>query len=231
SDPSPAMVAVVKSLPVAADAAAAIASQPYAKADRHDRDSSRVLRDAGRCARADTHSAGTSRRSAESHRAPGRHARHVATGISKSSEAIRSTRRLGAGSAHAPSPKPPGPFGPASSPFSAVDLFQRLDRHLPLGDHALELGVLGFQLAQSLHVGGLEFAEPSAPPVNRLLADLMFPGDLINRALIGFAQDQDHLFFGKSNLLHQLLACRAGAIVSSYDWAEKPGQVIPTVRR
>ena len=54
----------------------------------------------------------------------------------------------------------------------------------------------------------------------------MFPRDLSNRAFIGFAQDQDHLFFGKSNLLHQLLALSVGAIVSSYDWAEKPGQVI-----
>ena len=45
------MDAAVKSPRVAADAAAAIASQQCAKADRHGRDSSSVLRDAGRCAR------------------------------------------------------------------------------------------------------------------------------------------------------------------------------------
>ena len=37
--------------------------------------------------------------------------------------------------------------------------------------------------------------------------------------------DSDHLLFGKSDFLHQLLASSAGAIVSSYDWSEKPGQV------
>src|SRR5579864_3872324 len=102
---------------------------------------------------------------------------------------IRSARRLGAGSAHAPSPKPPGPFGPASSPFSAVDLLQRLDRHLALGNHALELRILGLQLAQTLHIRRLELAEAASPHIDRLLTDLMLPGHVGDRNAISFAKD------------------------------------------
>ena len=39
------------------------------------------------------------------------------------------------------------------------------------------------------------------------------------------AQDRNHLPFGKPDLRHQLLASSAGAIVSSDEWSEKPGQV------
>src|SRR6185437_10513691 len=73
---------------------------------------------------------------------------------------------------------------------------------------------------------GLEFSEPSSPHVDRLLADLVLPGDLGDRAFIGLPQNHDHLFFGKPNFLHQLLASSAEAIVSSHKRSEKPGQVI-----
>jgi len=109
----------------------------------------------------------------------------------------------------------------------AVDLLQCLDRHLALGDHALELGVLSFQFAQSFHVCRLELSEPPSPDVDCLLTDFVFSRHVRDRTAIGLAQDSDHLLFGKSNFLHQLLASSAGAIVSSYDWSEKPGQVMP----
>jgi hypothetical protein len=47
----------------------------------------------------------------------------------------------------------------------------------------------------------------------------MFLGDLCDRVSVGFTQDRDHLFFGEPNLLHQLLALSAEAILSSYDWS------------
>jgi hypothetical protein len=84
------------------------------------------------------------------------------------------------------------------------------------------------QLAQSLHVRRLERPEPPPPHVDRLLANLVLPCHFRDRASIGFAQNGDHLLFGKSNLLHQLLASLAGAIVSSYERSEKPGQVTGT---
>ena len=73
---------------------------------------------------------------------------------------------------------------------------------------------------------GSELAEPPAPDVDRLFADFVLLDDLRDRGPIRLAEDPDHLFFGESNFLHQLLASSAGAIVSSYDWAEKPGQVM-----
>jgi hypothetical protein len=81
------------------------------------------------------------------------------------------------------------------------------------------------ELAQALHVRRMQRPEPSPPHVDRLLANLVLPRHLRNRISIRFAQNGDHLLFGKSNFLHQLLASSAGAIVSSYDWSEKPGQV------
>src|SRR5271169_2196858 len=219
------MAAVVKSLPVAAAGAAVIAVRRRTRVDTRDAAPSGDPPGAERCARGDSRSADRWPRSAASRRVSAHRTRHASSGNSRSNGAVPSTRRLGAGNAHAPSPKPPGPFGPASSPFSAVDLFQRLDRHLPLGDHALEFGVLRLEFAQSLHVRRLERPEPSPPHVDRLLANLVLPCHLRDRTPIGFAQNRDHLLFGKSNLLHRLLASLAGAIVSSYGRSEKPGQV------
>src|SRR5439155_140724 len=82
----------------------------------------------------------------------------------------------------------------------------------------------------SIPVARIRRADPSSPHVDRLLADLVLPRDLDDRGSIGFAQDRDHLFFSKPDFLHQLLASSAGAIVSSYDWSEKSGQVISTIR-
>src|SRR5690348_8596864 len=166
------------SLFVAGAGAAAIADQQPARGDMHALDSSHVLPGAERYGRAGTRNADRSRRSAALPRAPVRRARYAVRGISRSSGAIRSARKLGAGNARAPSPKPPGPFGPASSPFSAIDLLQGLDRHFPLGNHALELRVLGLELPQSLHIGGVKLAEAPPPDVDRLLADLVLLGHL-----------------------------------------------------
>src|ERR1039457_2480675 len=219
------MAAVAKWLPVAAVGAVAIAARRRTTADTCVAVPAHDPPGAERCARGDNRSADTWPRSVASHRAPAHRARHAPNGISISNGAVRSTRRLGAGYAHAPSPKPPGPCGPASSPFSAVDLFQRLNRQFALGDHAFELDILYLQLAQSLHFRRLQRPEPSPPHVDRLLADLVLPGHFHNRTAISFAQDRDHLLFSKSTFLHQLLASSAGAIVSSYYWSEKPGQV------
>ena len=181
--------AYVKRLPVAAVAAAAIAARRRTRVDTCVAVPSHDPPGAERCARGDNRSADTWPRSAAWRRAPAHRARHAPSGTSRSSGAIRSTRRLGAGYAHAPSPKPPGPFGPASSPFSAVDLFQRLDRQFALGDHALELRVLRLQFAQSLHVRRLQRPESSSPHVDRLLANLVLPGHFRDRTTISFAQD------------------------------------------
>src|SRR5205085_5015954 len=201
------------------------AGRRRARVDKHAQDPWHDLRGAERCARVDTHNADTSLRFVASHRAPVRRSRHAPSGASKSSGAVRSARKLDAGNAHVPSPKPPGPFGPASSPFSAVDLFQRLNGQLALSDHPLQLRILSLKLAQSLHVRRLQCPKPAFPNIDRLFADFVFPGNLSNRAFIRLAQNGDHLFFGKPDFLHQLLASSAGAIVSSYDWSEKPGQV------
>src|SRR6185312_8901016 len=61
----------------------------------------------------------------------------------------------------------------ASSLFSAVDLLRRLDRHLAIVDHPLELGVFR-QLAQALHVRRLRQPKSPPPHVDRRLADLCF---------------------------------------------------------
>lgn len=58
------------------------------------------------------------------------------------------------------------------SAFSAVDLLQRLDRHLAFGDHAFELDVLGFNSRNRFTSAGSSLPNPSSPSVNRLLADL-----------------------------------------------------------
>ena len=137
----------------------------------------------------------------------------------------RSARRLGAGTAHIPSPKPPGPVGPASSPFSAVDLFQRLDRHLPLGNHAPELRVLSFEFAQPFHISGFELAEPPTPHIDCLLADLCFfetstigPRSA-SRRIATICSSVNRAFFISSSLREQ------GTILSSYERIEEPGQV------
>jgi len=53
-----------------------------------------------------------------------------------------------------------------------------------------------------------------AKPLYRLLANLIFPGDLGDRTAIGFPQDRNHLLFGKTAFLHGL-PLGAGAIRSS----------------
>ena len=95
---------------------------------------------------------------------------------------------------------------PASSPLSAVDFLHGVDLEIALGDELLQLRVLGFELAQTPDIGGLQFAETAPPGVDRLGADLVLFRDLGNGCLIGFPQDRDHLLFGKTAFLHGLLA-------------------------
>ena len=95
---------------------------------------------------------------------------------------------------------------PASSPLSAVDLLHGVDLQIALSDDALQLRVLDLELAQAFDVGGLQLAKTAPPGVNRLRADLVLPGDFGDRCLVGLPQDRDHLLFGKTTLLHGLLA-------------------------
>ena len=55
-------------------------------------------------------------------------------------------------------------------------------------------------------IGRLQLAETAPPGVDGLRADLVLPGDLGDRRLVGFTQDRDHLLFSKTTLLHGLLA-------------------------
>src|SRR5690606_22637264 len=117
-----------------------------------------------------------------------------------------SARRTGVASGRATSRSAPARSGPASSPLFSVDLLERVDGHLSLGHHALELRVLGFKLPQPLHVRRVQLAEALAPAVQRLFADLVLAGDLGHRYAVGLPQDRHHLFFGESALSHGLLA-------------------------
>src|SRR5690606_526577 len=98
----------------------------------------------------------------------------------------------------------------------------------PLGHHPLELRVLGFEFPKPLHVGRIQLAKPLAPAIQRLLADLVFAGDLGHRRPVRLPQDRDHLFFSESALSHGLLASGARAILSTYPCAENSGHVTPT---
>src|SRR5690606_19428280 len=102
---------------------------------------------------------------------------------------LRSARTTGVASAHATSRSAPARSGRASSPLFSIDLLERVDGHLPLGHHPLELRVLGFQLSQPLHVGRVQIAKPLAPAIERLLADLVLARDLGHRCPICLAQD------------------------------------------
>lgn len=79
--------------------------------------------------------------------------------------------RLDAGCGPVPDTGPPARVGPASSSLSAVDLVARVDDPLALGQHAIQLGVLGLQGAKAFHGGGLEDLESLAPGVLRLLRE------------------------------------------------------------
>jgi hypothetical protein len=52
-----------------------------------------------------------------------------------------------------------------------------------------------------------------------VLADLVLLGNLGDRTAVSFPQNRDHLFLGKTALLHRLPFCAAGAILSTYDWS------------
>src|SRR5690606_3364382 len=104
----------------------------------------------------------------------------------------------------------PGRSGPASSPLFSVDLLQRLDGHVPLGPHPLELRILGFELPKPLHVGRIQLAEALAPAVQGLLVDLVLAGDLGHRGTVCLSQVRDHLFFGESALSVVLLTSGRG---------------------
>jgi hypothetical protein len=113
---------------------------------------------------------------------------------------------------------PPALDAPASSPLSAVDLLERVDRHLALGQHALQACVLCLKATQFLDITGFEYAELLAPDVDRLLTDLVLARGLSNLPSVGLPQDRDHLLFAESALSHGLLASKARAILSTYTW-------------
>lgn len=113
----------------------------------------------------------------------------------------------------------------STSSGSTLDLFQHLDRYRAVGDHPLQLAVLGLELARPLHVSRLQFSEPPTPDIHCLLAQLVFLGDVRDRILIDLAQGGHHLFFGESDFLRQLLASSAGVMFSGYDWIERFRQV------
>jgi hypothetical protein len=113
---------------------------------------------------------------------------------------------------------PPALDAPASSPLSAVDLLERVDRHLALCKHALQTSVFGLKAAQFLHVAGFEHAKLLSPNVDRLLTDLVLARGLSNLPSVGLPQDRDHLLFAESALSHGLLASKARAILSTYTW-------------
>lgn len=85
------------------------------------------------------------------------------------------------------------------------ELLQALDGQQLLGQHALELGVLGLQFLEPLGLGHVHVAELVAPAKESLLGDVVALADLADRLLLalGFARDAHHLLVGKS-LLHEL---------------------------
>ncbi len=97
-----------------------------------------------------------------------------------------------------------------------VDLLERVDRHLALGQHPLQTCVLGLKAARLLHIAGFEHAKLLSPDVDRLLTDLVLARSLGDRSAVGLPQNRDHLLFTESALSHGLLASAARAILSTY---------------
>jgi hypothetical protein len=71
------------------------------------------------------------------------------------------------------------------------------------GQQPLELGVLGFELAQALGFRDLHAAELGAPLVKRRIAEAAIAAQLLDRhAGLGLLEEADDLFLGESALLH-----------------------------
>ncbi len=87
---------------------------------------------------------------------PAHPSRRGSTGSPASSAPLRSARTHVSPNGRAQRSALPGLDAPAGSPLSPIDLLHRVDHHFALGEHALQLGVLGFERAQPIDVGGLE---------------------------------------------------------------------------
>ena len=66
---------------------------------------------------------------------------------------------------------------------------------------------LTLELAQSLHIDALQLTVALAPGVDRGVRNPMLLSHVRHRSGISLAQDLHHLFFAKSGLLHDSLAC------------------------
>jgi hypothetical protein len=64
-------------------------------------------------------------------------------------------------------------------------------------------------------------ANTLAPRIDRLLADSMLLGHLGHRAVVSFAQDVQHLLFGRSSLFSLVPSLLREKPISSFDWFEK----------
>lgn len=188
------------------DGAAEAAVTQISTADAHAPNSSRGPRASERFGSGNKRSAGTAGRVVSSRRSPVRHARHVQGDSRVPNWQFRSACTPDGQSGRALPQARPANDGLASSPLSAVDFLQGIDRHLAFGEHPLEPCDLGFQGPQALDVAGLQDSELLAQDVDRLLADLVLARRVGDRTAVGFAQDRNHLFFSESTLSHGLLA-------------------------
>lgn len=143
----PATVAGEKQQHVGAAGAGEAAVPPGATADARAEHACGGLRVAGRCGYAGSRNADTVPPAASSLPQSVRRAQRDAVYREASNERCRSARRHVAQNGPVFGQGPPARAGSASSPLSAIDLLQSVDRQLALGEHALELGILGFEFA------------------------------------------------------------------------------------
>jgi len=155
---------------------------------------------------------------ASSHRSPARHVQVLLAHSPARYWTCASARTRVAANGPAQLPGPPALDAPASSPLSAIDLLERIDRLLALGQHPLQTCVLGLKAAQFLHIAGFKHAKLLSPDVDRLLTDLVLARGVGNRSAVGLPQDRDHSLFTESALSHVLLASAVRAILSTHPW-------------
>ena len=95
---------------------------------------------------------------------------------------------------------------PTGSSFFSAELLQPVNHQQLLRDHALQLGVLGFQVLQPTVIGHVHAAEAIAPSEEGLLGDVVAFADLPDRLVLPLclSQDADDLLVRES-LLHGVL--------------------------
>ena len=120
-------------------------------------------------------------------------------------------------------PRPPALDAPASSPLSAVDFLERVDRHLALAQHSLQKCVLGIKHAKTFSVVSIEHAKLLSLDVDHLFAGLALTRGLGPRSLVGLPKDCDHLFLTESALSHGFLASGERALLLMCLWLRLAG--------